>query len=218
MGVATSKDEYFKNARGLATGFGRTVDFADGQVGTTVQSEGGIGASAEELPGQVFGVDQLPDPEVARAYGLPPLQISPDLVLETDEAEKHIQGKDVLDLANSRNGGLRDQLDDPALAFDNTVVKYDEAALALHERTGENADGLLAEDDPRLDDTGSGQPIDPEGVQQPDAGGTDSVPAADGGVQDSKENKDGDTVQSGAVQGEPDKATQNPTPAKGKRS
>lgn len=192
MGVATSKDEYFKNARGLATGFGRTVDFADGQVGSTVQSEGGIGESAESLPGQVFGVDQLPDPEVARSYGLPPLQINPDLVLESDEAEKHIQGKEVLDIANSRDGGLRDQLDDPALAFDNTVVRYDEAALALHERTGENADG----------DLDNGRPIDTEGVQKPDAGGTDSVPAADGGTADSKSDGKGGTKASGKPQGQ----------------
>lgn len=190
----TSKDEYLKKSRGLQTGFGSTIDFADKSVGTTSQSEGGVGASGEDLPGQVFSVDQLPDPEVARAFGMAPVTIPEHLILDTPgDAETHIQGKTAEDIATAK---LRRELGDPILAFDNTVLPADEAKLSMTDRTGENAFGKAD-----TDDTGSGRPIDTEGVQQPDSGGTESVPAADGGVQDSKGDGKGGTQASGAKQG-----------------
>lgn len=187
----TSKDEYLEKSRGLQTGFGATIDFADKSVGTTAQSEGGVGASGEDLPGQLFSVDQLPDPDVARAFGMPPVTIPEHLILgSTSEAEKHIQGKTAEDIATAK---LRKQLDEPILAFDNTVLPSKEATKSMTERTGENAGAKV--------DTDNGKPVDPEGVQKPDSGGTQTVPAADGGTADSKVTADGGTQASGKRQG-----------------
>lgn len=202
-----SKDEYLKASRGLATGFGATVDFADPQVGSTTQAAGGVPDSNANLPGQVFSVDQLPDPAIAVAYGLPPVTIPEHLILESkEEAEKDIQGKDVLDIANAQ---LRRDLGDPVLTFDNKIASAEDSLKSLSERTGSNAGivkaALEAED--KKDDgqqTENGRPIDPEGVQKPDAGGTQAVPAADDGVEDSKATAQGGatgkTVQSGKKQ------------------
>jgi hypothetical protein len=130
-----SKDDYLKASRGLATGFGATVDFADPQVGATVQSKNGI-ASPHELPGQVFSVDQLPNPALAVAYGLPPVTIPERLIVEGDDAEKHPQGKDVLDILSAT---LREELDSPILTFDGNIASSDDAMKSFDERTGANA-------------------------------------------------------------------------------
>lgn len=170
-----TKDEYLKASRGLATGFGATVDFADPQVGGTSQSAEGIGDAYEGLPGQVFSVDQLPDPAIAVAYGMPPQTIPEHLILDSaEEAENHIQGKTVEDIANAQ---LRRDLNDPVLTFDNQIASAEESLMSLGERTGANAhvlqDAVAAEDEKEdgedTDDTGSGRPRDPEGVQK--AGG-----------------------------------------------
>lgn len=174
----TSKDEYLKASNRLATGFGPTVDFTDGQIGTTSQSEDGIPTSASDLPGQVFSVDQLPDPAIAVAYGLPPVRIPEHLILDNEEDSlRHVQGKDALDVINSQ---LRAELGDPALAFDNTIRSQSAAHTSLTDRTGENAfssTGALVDDETFVngikggtgDETstsGAEGPIDPEGVQR----------------------------------------------------
>lgn len=129
-----TKDEYLAKSRALQTGFGPTVDFADPHIGATVQSEDGIPVSASELPGQVFTVDQLPDPQAAIAYGLPPQTIPAHLILDdAEDGTKHVQAKDPLDLLT---GELRQELGDPALAFDNTVRTREDALTSLSDRTG----------------------------------------------------------------------------------
>lgn len=130
-----TKDEYLAKSRALQTGFGPTTDFADPQVGTTVQAEGGVPVSAAELPGQVFSVDQLPDPQAAIAYGLPPQTVPAHLILDDadEDLSKHVQGKDPLDVVSSE---LRSHLGDPALAFDNTVRSSGDALTSLTDRTG----------------------------------------------------------------------------------
>jgi hypothetical protein len=134
MSTLTSKDEYLKASRALATGFGPTTDFADGQIGATAQSEAGIPASASELPGQVFTVDQLPDPAVAVAYGLPPQTVPEHLILDNvEDGMKHVQGKSALDLIN---GQLREELGNPVIAFDGTVRSADDSLLHLSAKTG----------------------------------------------------------------------------------
>lgn len=173
----TSKDEYLEKSSALATGFGPTVDFTDPQIGTTVQAEGGVPTSAADLPGQVFSVDQLPDPAVAVAYGLPPVRVPAHLILDdADNALKHVQGKDALDVIN---GQLREELGDPVLAFDNTVRSADDALGHFNAVTGPGL-GAEMEDggEPFVDgikggdgeSTTSGDgiegPIDPEGVQR----------------------------------------------------
>ena len=121
----TSKDEYLKSARRLHTGYGPTSDFADASVGTTVQSENGIGVGVGgDLPGQVFAVDQLPDPDVARAYGLPSVAVPEHLIV--DDADTHIQGKSADDIANA---ALRRSLGDPLTAYNGQVVNGEEASL-----------------------------------------------------------------------------------------
>lgn len=125
-----SKEEYLAQSRGLQTGFGPTTDFADPQLGRTVQHEDGIPDQADGLPGQVFTVDQLPLPGNALAYGLPPQTIPEHLIVETDN---HIQGKTADDIANAE---LRDKLGDPALAYDNTVRSQKDALQVFSDNTG----------------------------------------------------------------------------------
>lgn len=173
MTQTLSKAEYLKASRGLAAGFGPTVDFTDQSLGTTSQSEGGIGVAGEDLPGQVFSVDQLPDPEVARAYGLPPVTIPEHLILDsTREAEKHVQGKEPQDIATAKH---RRQLKDPVLAFDNVVRPADDAMTSFSDRTGENAFGNGDED------VDNGRPVDPVGVQKAQ-GADEPVKTGDEGV------------------------------------
>lgn len=138
----TSKDEYLKSARRLHTGYGPTADFADASVGTTVQSEGGIGVGADDLPGQVFGVDQLPNPDVARAYGLPSVAVPEHLIV--DDAEGHIQGKSAEDVASAK---LRRDLGDPLIAYNGQVVNGEEASLKQFDELAEYQNDRLAEDD-----------------------------------------------------------------------
>lgn len=120
----TSKDEYLKSAQRLSTGYGPTSDFTDASVGTTVQSVGGIDEGPDGLPGQVFAVDQLPNPDVARAYGLPSVVVPEYLIVE--DAVGHIQGKTVEDVASA---ALRRSLGDPLMAYNGQVVNGEEAAL-----------------------------------------------------------------------------------------
>lgn len=177
--MTLTKDEYLKASAALATGFGPTVDFADPQLGSTVQSEAGIPTAATELPGQVFTVDQLPNPAAAVAYGLPPVVVPAHLILDDDEA-KHIQGKDALDFIN---GEIREQLGNPMLAFDNTVRSGDDALTSLSDRTGaglgENGgkdttadaafvDGVKGGDGETTTGGAVEAPIDPAGVQKGD--------------------------------------------------
>lgn len=185
----TSKDEYLKASSALATGFGPTQDFADLQRGTTSQSEGGIPTSASDLPGQVFTVDQLPDPAAAVAYGLPPVTVPAHLILdEASDGTKHVQGKDVLDVLTAE---LRKELGDPMLSFDNTIRSQDDALTSFTERTGGGegvdnteafVDGIKGGDGEST--TGSptdDAPIDPEGVQKGD--GDDQAVSAAAGTQ-----------------------------------
>lgn len=177
-----SKAEYLKASRGLAAGFGPTVDFTDQSLGTTSQSEGGIGVSGEELPGQVFSVDQLPDPEIARGYGLPPVTIPEHLILEDGDGEDHVQGKDPQDIATAE---LRRKLKDPVLAFDGVVRPADDAMTSFSERTGENA---FADRDGEDED--NGKSVDPEGVQKA-PGARKPAKTGDKGVESTEENARG---------------------------
>ena len=138
----TSKDEYLKSARLLHTGYGPTSDFADASVGTTAQSENGIGASADGLPGQVFGVDQLPDPDVARAYGLPSVALPEHLIV--DDADTHIQGKGPDDIANA---ALRRSLGDPLTAYNGQVVNGEKASLKQFDDLAEYQNDRIANED-----------------------------------------------------------------------
>lgn len=139
MAQPTTKEEYLAASQGQQAGFGATVDFSDPQIGATVQSKDGIPLQNEGLPGQVFLVEQLPDPAIAAAYGLPAVTIPEHLILDdkSDEALK-IQGPDALDLVTKE---LRDELKDPVLAFDNTIVTggQDAALEVLESKTGINA-------------------------------------------------------------------------------
>lgn len=185
-----SKAEYLKASRGLAAGFGPTVDFTDQSLGTTSQSEGGIGVSGEELPGQVFSVDQLPDPEVARAYGLPPITIPEHLILDsTEDAEKHVQGKEPQDIATAE---YRRKNDYPMLAFDGVVRPADDAMTSFSERTGENAFAARDEDGDgdNDEDVDNGRPVDPAGVQKA-PGARKPVKTGDKGVESTEENARG---------------------------
>jgi hypothetical protein len=79
--------------------FSATVDTADGgdaNLGWTVQHGTAVPVNASEnLPGQVFTADQLPDPEVARAAGVPAQKISPQYVVSAEEAYSHPSGPNV---------------------------------------------------------------------------------------------------------------------------
>lgn len=176
----TDKAEYLKASRALATGFGPTTDFADPQIGSTVQSEEGIPTSAADLPGQVFTVDQLPDPAVAVAYGLPPVIVPEHLILDNaDDGLRHVQGKSALDVMN---GELRAELGNPVLSFDNTIRSQDDSLTHFSAVTGAGlADGTEPEDtafvggikggtgdEISTSDGGAEGPIDPEGVQKGD--------------------------------------------------
>ncbi len=176
----TDKAEYLKASRALATGFGPTTDFADPQLGSTVQSEDGIPTSATDLPGQVFTVDQLPDPAVAVAYGLPPVTVPEHLILDNaEDGLKHVQGKSALDVINAQ---LREELGNPVLAFDNTIRSQDDSLAHFSSQTGAGlADGSDPKDTAFVDgikggdgqsattsDAGAEGSIDPEGVQKGD--------------------------------------------------
>lgn len=140
-----SKEEYLAKSRGLQTGFGPTTDFADPQLGSTVQSEDGIPTAVDDLPGQVFSVDQLPDPDVARAYGLPPVTVPEHLILgSADDALKHVQGKSALDAIN---GQLREELGHPTLAYDNTIRSAGDALQVFADNTGAGVGDPSAKDD-----------------------------------------------------------------------
>jgi hypothetical protein len=194
MTQVASKDEYLKASRALAAGRGSTVDFADPQVGGTAQSENGIGEAFGGMPGQVFSVDQLPDPAIAVAYGMPAVVVPEDLILESPEdAEAHVQGKSADDIAN---GDLRRSLNDPVLAMDNQVVSAEESIKPLGERksaAGQVAAGAVeaqdAKDGGDTDETGSGLPVDTEGVQRADSGGTADVSTSNSGSGQGKDDK-----------------------------
>lgn len=175
-----TKDEYLKASSALATGFGPTVDFTDPQIGSTVQSEDGIPTPASELPGQVFSVDQLPNPAVAVAYGLPPQTVPAHLILDdADDDVRHIQAKDPLDIMT---GQLREHLGEPVLAFDNTVRSADDALGHFNASTGAGlgagaemedggepfVDGIKGGDGESTTGDDIDAPIDPEGVQKGD--------------------------------------------------
>lgn len=213
----TSKDEYLKASSALATGFGPTQDFTDPQRGTTVQSEDGIPTSAADLPGQVFSVDQLPNPAVAVAYGLPPVQVPAHLILDNaSDAVRHVQGKDALDVLN---GELRQELGDPALAFDNTVRSQESSLMHFSSQTGAGlAGGALGSDGEEAeepfvngikggdgDETSGGTdvtaPIDPEGVQKGD-GDREAVSAQAGTQGKTVAEADGDTEQADSAKGQ----------------
>lgn len=198
-----TKDEYLKASRALATGFGPTTDFTDVQRGTTVQGEEGIPTQASELPGQVFTVDQLPDPAVAVAYGLPPQTIPEHLILDNaDDGMKHVQGKDVLDVIN---GQLREELGRPVLAFDGTIRSDDESLVHFAQQTGAGlggalddngddagqpfVDGIKGGDGSATTDGGAEGPIDPEGVQKGDG---DEKPVSETAGTQGESNKSGD--------------------------
>lgn len=106
--------EHRENARRRLDERGRsnTIDASDPTVGWTAQSgtEGawndatGVWDSDpnQNQPGQVFHVSQLPDPEVARAAGIPPQNIPPNLVVEDEEeAYTHPQGPSATELRNA---------------------------------------------------------------------------------------------------------------------
>jgi hypothetical protein len=129
-----SKDDYLKQSRALATGFGPTQDFADPQIGATVQADAGIPDQAQNLPGQVFTVDQLPNPAVAVAYGLPPVTVPEHLILDNeDDGVRHIQAKDALDVVT---GELRKELGSPVVAFDGTIRSEEDSLFHLEANTG----------------------------------------------------------------------------------
>lgn len=82
--------------RRLLNGPYTSADGGDANIGWTVQHGGAAPLNlAENRPGQVFTVDQLPDPEVARAAGLPPQRISPEFVVSAEEAYTHPSGPNV---------------------------------------------------------------------------------------------------------------------------
>ena len=173
--MSLTKDEYLKSARRLSTGYGPTADFADANVGTTVQTEGGIGDRAEDLPGQVFSVDQLPDPEVARAYGLPSVVVPEHLIVDTTkDAEKHLQGKTADDIANAK---LRRELGDPVIAYNGDIVSAKDSLKGFDE-LAESRNDRLKDSDSGTQKTDHGHPVDPAGVQKADGA---KVAAKDGG-------------------------------------
>lgn len=113
-----SKEEYLaKTGRGLQPGFGKTTDFADPQVGATAQHPDGIPEARAGLPGQVYTVDQLPHPDNALAYGLPPVVIPEHLITEDDDDP---QGPDTLDHLSAAH---REELGDPVVTLTGETVK-----------------------------------------------------------------------------------------------
>lgn len=130
--MPTSKTEYLAHSRRTQPGFGVTADFTDNSVGATVQSPDGIPPAREDIPGQRFLVEQLPDPEVAIAYGLPAPAIPEYLILDGD-GDDDPQGPD---LANRQAIANRKKLGNPTLAYDGTIQKADVALESFLEATG----------------------------------------------------------------------------------
>lgn len=135
MSTALSKDDYLKATARLQPGFGPTQDFADPSVGTTVQTPGGVPPALDGLPGQVFAVEQLPNPAVALAAGFVPQQIPAHLIVEGDDVATHPQGPGFLE-----RRGMEEQatLGYPTLAYDGTVMSAEDSLKAFGEITGEN--------------------------------------------------------------------------------
>lgn len=135
MSDSLSKDDYLKATRRLQPGFGPTQDFADPSVGATVQSPDGIPEALDGLPGQVFAVEQLPNPEVALTAGFVPQQIPEHLIVEGKDVETHPQGPGFLE-----RRGIEEQikLGYPAMAFDGSVMSTEDSLKSFAEITGEN--------------------------------------------------------------------------------
>jgi hypothetical protein len=107
LGVAvppTSRDEYLEAAAQLQPGYTATADATDNSIGWTVQhrdagrAEGdnaddvtrrNFVESLDDLPGQVYLPEQLPDPALAIQAGFPPQRIPEHLIVDD---ENHIQG------------------------------------------------------------------------------------------------------------------------------
>lgn len=131
MPPTMTKDEYLAATAGPEEGYGATQDYVDPTIGTTVQGADieddertGIPAREEGLPGQVYAVHQLPDPKVARHYGLPAVKVPAHLIVDGGEAETHPQGPDSLDLVSA---GLREQLGNPKMDNHTGAVSADDA-------------------------------------------------------------------------------------------
>jgi hypothetical protein len=131
-----SKQDYLDASRGLAVGFGPTQDFADPTVGKTAQSIDGIPPAHEGLPGQVFAVEQLPDPRIALASGFVPAQIPEYLIIEGDDVGTHTQGPTHDEI---RGFEVQAKTGHPTLAFDGEVRTADEAMQSFNDQTGPNA-------------------------------------------------------------------------------
>lgn len=106
-----SMDDYEAAANKLQPGYLRTQDDGDSTVGWTsqhlTQERGRIAAPSvlDETPGQVFGVHQLPDPQMAKNAGFQPQQIPRTLVVE--DPSTHPQG---LELSETATLGARDDI------------------------------------------------------------------------------------------------------------
>ncbi len=105
------------------------ADAGDTDRGWTVQS-GWTPPVPNDVPGQVYLPEQLPDPRVAAAAGLPPVVVPEYLV--TDD-ENHPQGPEPLELIS------RDQR---AAIREASIADHQERAKAL-----EDAKASAAEDD-----------------------------------------------------------------------
>lgn len=147
-----SKDDYLAASRGLQVGYGPTQDFTDPAIGATAQTPGGIPAAAEGLPGQVFAVEQLPDPRIAQASGFVPSQIPGYLIIEGDDIGKHTQGPTPAEIQGFK---LQADLGHPVISFDGQVRSTDDALKAFNDTTGPNAQarrGLGADTDNSVKD------------------------------------------------------------------
>ena len=118
VGVAvppTSADEYHEGAAALQPGFVATADATEPGRGWTTQMRDAEGREDvgdgdriaytpphDQLPGQVFTPDQLPDPQAAIAAGLPPVRVPEHLVV--DDAD-HIQGPEPSEMAIREDRG-----------------------------------------------------------------------------------------------------------------
>lgn len=92
-----SKEGYLKASEDQRTGFVKTADAADPGVGWTAAR--GALQDPQQMPGQMFAPSQLPDPEVARATGFPPVQIPADQILDSDDV-LHPQGPEPSEVAH----------------------------------------------------------------------------------------------------------------------
>lgn len=95
-------------------------DYGDADRGWTVQS-GWTPPVPSDVPGQVYLPEQLPDPRVAAAAGLPPVVVPEALI--TDD-ENHPQGPEPLELAS------RDQRQ---AVREAAVAQYQERTKALED-------------------------------------------------------------------------------------